>query len=114
MEAPGIPSHKLCVVSSIFQFVFNCVITFVFRRNPGWEPHTCGDLTDAEFVRTLSPGNHFYGSRDAFESPLHNGGGSISAVGRTRAALKAVNANLRVVLEVRCCEREFYPLSGER
>ena len=52
-------------------------------------------------MKMLVPSNHFIGGQDALSGTVHSGAGVVSAINRSKYALSYVNANLKVLLEVR-------------
>ena len=76
------------------------IVIFSGVRGGHWEPYTCGDLLDGDFVRMLTPATHFIGAKDAFSGPCHTGGSVLSAFGRVKMGISYMNCNIRVMIEV--------------
>ena len=56
---------------------------------------------DQDFVRMLDPNVHFVGAKDPFASPCHTGSSVLSALNRSACALGYVNANVKILIEVK-------------
>ena len=55
-------------------------------------------------MKMLTPGSHFVGNQDPFSGSIHTAAGPLGAINRSKYAMSFVNANLKVLIEVRTCD----------
>lgn len=49
----------------------------------------------------LTPSSHFTGAKDVFSGAIHTGGALLGCLNRSKTALGMMNANLKIMIEVR-------------
>ena len=49
----------------------------------------------------LTPSSHFIGAKDVFSGSIYSGASELGVLSRSKTALAYVNANVRILIEVR-------------